>query len=727
MYKNIIKESWAKISPCWPLKNFIAVNPLQGMENLPFEKALEEGIVFFEQKDMPKQMELVNRITIKWLQAFFDEGQACIGMPLIKNGLYESIKKLLYFDDQLHKNNDVDKKWLENLSSSPQDTIAACLAKLKILREDETLFLTLMLTTLPGWASYIKYRIYWTEQEERNQQPVSEDDYLAIRLIITCIAWQQAADLIVWHKNIKNQKSQAHNVLELIKKREDEYLTDILKNFSAKKITKNSTYDAQVVFCIDVRSEPLRKQLENTGNYETFGFAGFFGVPVRLHNTTTNESYAACPVLLQPTTTVNEVPSVFQDECKKDQIGYQKLITLKSFYQSFAYNFTTSLVLIDFLGLATGLWMMLKTLRPLEALLLRNKITNKIRPSFSFIPLLENIPFADQCLYAQSSLQLMGLTKNFSPLVLFCGHGSSTQNNAYASALDCGACAGNHGGKNAQILAEILNCQNVRAYLAQKEIIIPESTYFIAGEHNTTCDEIEVYKTKTDDARLKQKIKNLQKDLNASGKANNKSRSENLELHDNKNLNSINTKIRSVDWAQVRPEWGLACNASFVIGPRHMTDHVDLRGRSFLHSYDYFQDTDGLLLTTILTAPVIVAQWINSQYLFSTIDNIAYGSGSKITKNITGKFGVMQGNASDLMTGLPLQSVYASDLQPFHIPVRLMVIVHAPCSFIDKIIQSQPKLQTLFGNGWVMLVSIDPNSSDQHYFLNRDLTWEKKY
>lgn len=187
--------------------------------------------------------------------------------------------------------------------------------------------------------------------------------------------------------------------------------------------------------------------------------------------------------------------------------------------------------------------------------------------------------------------------------------------------------------------------------------------------------------------------------------------------------NAQQAQRRSQDWAQVRPEWGLARNAAFIVGPRDITASLDLQGRSFLHSYDYTQDENGASLTTILTAPMVVAEWINTQYLFSTLDNVAYGGGSKITKNITGKIGIMQGNASDLMTGLPLQSVYRSDGQPYHEPQRLMCVVYAPRTLLDTIIQAQPVLQKLFGNGWVQLACIEPESR-QSYFLSRALTWQ---
>ncbi len=722
---RIIKESWAKISPFWPLKNLIAVNPLQGLEDLPIEKALLEGAIFFEQKEFPKPMELINRQTIKWLQAFFDEGQATIGMPLRTNGLYKAWKKLAYFDKQINGGDFKKKQWILGLSQSPETAITECLLKLKIPKESQSIFMTLMLTTLPGWASHIKYRTHWTEGEPLHPHPISEADYMAVRLIITTLLWEEAAELIQWHIKAKELQIKKISPIKVIEKTESAYLLPLLNKFKSQKIGASTVTDAQIVFCIDVRSEPFRRALESQGHYETFGFAGFFGIPVRIKNTITEELYSSCPVLLKPQNTVNESPYSSQI-CVQDHKGYQKLNTLKALYQSLKYNFTTSFALVELLGFAAGVWMALRSLTPMLALKYRRSITARIRPNVPITPSLENISFSDQCTFAESALRAIGLTKKFSSLIVFCGHGSATQNNAYATALDCGACGGRHGASNARILAKILNTKKVREHLDQAGIFIPKATYFLAAEHNTTADEVEIYCADTHDIDCEKKIQKLKDDLEAAGRITSQQRSKALGFNANEHKSAKHTKLRSIDWAQVRPEWGLARNASFIVAPREMTKNIDLEGRAFLHSYNYRQDPDGTILTLILTAPMVVAQWINSQYLFSTLDNIAYGSGSKVTKNITGKIGIMQGNASDLMSGLPLQSVYSSDKKAYHETVRLMTIVYAPSSFIDKIIEKQSVLQKLFRNGWVLLISIDPENTNHHYFLDRDLTWRRK-
>jgi uncharacterized protein YbcC (UPF0753/DUF2309 family) len=101
---------------------------------------------------------------------------------------------------------------------------------------------------------------------------------------------------------------------------------------------------------------------------------------------------------------------------------------------------------------------------------------------------------------------------------------------------------------------------------------------------------------------------------------------------------------------------------------------------------------------------------------------VTYGSGSKVTHNVTGKIGVMQGNSSDLMHGLPLQSVNATDALNYHQPQRLLTIIYAPRKNVSEIINRQEILKTLFFNAWVHLIVIEP-SENKAYQLQTTGEW----
>ena len=717
---DAINQSFKKIAPFWPLKNLIAVNPLQGLEDHPIEDALKLAAVYFEQKDLPKGMEAVNRETIKWLQAYFDEGQATITMPLRAHGLYTAWRSLAPYDANLHKGNQLAQKQLRLLPQTAREAIIEYLLRLGIAKEQYAQFLTLMLTTLPGWAAYIKYRTEWAGKHSNHLYQTAQEDYLALRLVTTSLLWPEAKKLLSWHKTAFNQAPSKSGLLEKIVITENKYRDTLLKNLAKQPLKAPNIPEAQLVFCIDVRSEPLRTCLESTGNYQTFGFAGFFGLPVQINNPITQESYASCPVLLTPKHEVEETPCASQ-ACQHDKTGYERLSTLKLLYQSVKYTFTAPFALVESIGIFTGAWMALRSLLPKTASQIKAVTVETLRKPQEIKPALDNISLLDQCTYALNALQMIGLTSHFAPVVVFCGHGSATQNNAYATALDCGACGGRHGGSNARILAAILNRPVVRTQLLNEGIIIPQATLFIAAEHNTTTDEVVLYGT--DD---RPKIKKLKENLLKAREANCRIRLQKMEKNSIAAHASSSLWLRSQDWAQVRPEWGLAQNSAFIVAPRDITSTLDLAGRCFLHSYDYKQDPEGSLLTVILTAPMVVAQWINVQYFFSTLDNAAYGSGSKITQNITGKMGIMQGNASDLMTGLPLQSVYSNDTEAYHELQRLLTVVFAPRHTLDNILRSQPTLQKLLGNGWVQLAALQPDNR-KIYLLNRDFSWQEMH
>ncbi|MBS0185621.1 MAG: DUF2309 domain-containing protein [Proteobacteria bacterium] len=699
------------MAPFWPLQNLIAINPLQGFEDLPVEEALKVGSAYFEQSNWPDEILLINTETIKWLGVYFDEGQATITMPLREHGLYEAWRLLAPYDKKLHKNIKEKIEFIDNLPAKPEQAISECLLKLDIEEADKQEFLTLLLTTLPGWASYIKYKSVWSTQHD-NAYNITQLEYLAVRIVTTTLLWPEAKNLLHVHKKAL-QNSNA-KILEKIEEAENKYRLPLLREIAGQNIRKPHTPEAQLVFCIDVRSEPFRKSLESTGDYQTLGFAGFFGIPVQITDKITGISYPSCPVLLKPKHEVCEAPCN-HNEGLIYKNNYDLSQSLKKLYQSLKYNFSTPFALVETLGGLSGLWMGIRTVAPKLASKTSSILSDNARISSLMDPSIDQIPLEEKCNYAENALRMMGLTDNFAPIIVFCGHGSSTQNNAYATALDCGACGGRHGGSNAKILATIMNCLEVKTQLSRNGIKIPEATKFFAAEHNTTTDEVVLFcKEETEE------IQKLKHNLEKARSINNVSRLKKLGV---KNCKADSAKIRANDWAQVRPEWGLARNAAFIIAPRDLTFPLDLDGRCFLHSYDYNQDPQGSFLTTILTAPMVVAQWINMQYLFSTVNNVAYGGGSKITKNVIGKIGIMQGNASDLMNGLPLQSVYKSDTDPYHEPQRLFVIVLAPQIMLNNIIQDQPILQKLFGNGWVKMAAIEPDNN-KIYLLNRDFSWQ---
>jgi uncharacterized protein YbcC (UPF0753/DUF2309 family) len=161
---------------------------------------------------------------------------------------------------------------------------------------------------------------------------------------------------------------------------------------------------------------------------------------------------------------------------------------------------------------------------------------------------------------------------------------------------------------------------------------------------------------------------------------------------------------RAADWAQVYPEWGLAGNAAFIVAPREISRGMDLQRRAFLHSYDAEVDRDGSALETILTAPLVVAQWINCQYYFSTVSPEVFGAGTKTVHNVVGEAGVIAGHAGDLKLGLPWQSIAVAD-RTRHEPMRLLAVIQAPIARIDEIIGRNPILQHLFGNDWLAVAA----------------------
>ncbi|MFW6379359.1 MAG: DUF2309 domain-containing protein [Guyparkeria sp.] len=562
---------------------------------------------------------------------------------------------------------------------------------------------------------------------------------------------------------------------------------------------------AQALFCIDVRSERIRRQLEHVGDYQTFGIAGFFGVPVSFIGLGKGTELDLCPVQITPKNVVLEVPTgATQIETDFYSSASHVLHDVKSSVLSPYFT-------VEAIGLLFGFDMIGKTVAPRVYDRWRNRIEPKdastrllidklsreqgdsivrslqrvtivraigqqfgidrdaitdsmirelreiamgnkegssefarqfalspsaeadfietlrneyrINPSFVSMQMerLGKIGFSldEQVYFVGQALRMMGMKDSFSRFVLLVGHASESDNNPYESALDCGACGGGHGLVSARVLAQMANKSDVRRRLAEQGIHIPDDTWFVPALHNTTSDEIVLHDLDLLPTSHLVYMERLRNGLRAASRLCAAERLPTLEDGVDPGLDTT-TAYRHIqrntsDWTQVRPEWGLVRNASVVVGGRHLTEDMNLDGRSFLLSYDYTLDTKGRLLDTILSGPLIIGEWINLEHYFSAVDNEGFGSGSKAYHNVAGRFGVMTGNLSDIRTGLPSQTVL-KDGRPYHEPVRLLVIIEAPVPHVLAAAGRVPKALSLIVNGWINVVVADPETGHLNFF-----------
>ncbi len=325
----------------------------------------------------------------------------------------------------------------------------------------------------------------------------------------------------------------------------------------------------------------------------------------------------------------------------------------------------------------------------------------------------------EQVITLETALRMMGLVRNFARLVLFCAHGSTTENNPFEAALDCGACGGNEGKPNARVLATMANRAPVRERLAKRGIEIPPDTHFLAGQVDTTTDEVQLFDLEDVPPTHRKDVARLSEDLREAAQLTSQERCSRFpDVGKILPFAAATAEVegRSADWSQVRPEWGLSGNTAFLIGRRELSKGLNLAGRVFLHSYDYREDPTDRLLEVLLTAPQVVAQWINMEHYFSAVDNEIYGGGSKIYHNVVGRIGIMSGPWSDLRLGLAWQTVMNGDM-PYHEPMRLLTLVESPRSRIEKLIARHEVLQHFYHNEWVHLAALDPEDGTWYRYM----------
>ena len=479
----------------------------------------------------------------------------------------------------------------------------------------------------------------------------------------------------------------------------------------------------QTISCIDEREESFRRHLEEIApEVETFGAAGFFGVPMYYRGAADAHFVPLCPIVIRPRHWVAEqVDDSLEHVHQQRSKTRQKLGKAAHQVHVGSRNFALGAMVAGFFGVFASV--------PLVARILFPRLSGRIRSWFGRYlqsppvtrlkleracpePGAENgaLGYTVEEMTAMSErlLRDIGLVRNFARFVFIIGHGSNSLNNPHRSAYDCGACGGSSGGPNARALAQILNDPRVRDGLRNRGIDIPAETIFVGALHNTCDDSLTLRDTDRIPESHRAEFEQLQRILRQVAERNAHERCRRF-MSAPLTISPADAKLhveeRSEDLAEPRPELGHATNAICVIGRRHRTRGLFFDRRAFLISYDPTLDNDeAATLTRILQAVVPVCSGINLEYYFSRVDAPGWGCGTKLPHNITSLLGVMDGAASDLRTGLPLQMV------EIHEPVRLIYVIEGDVDAVRRILDNNPAIGRVFLNEWSQLAVLDPRS-----------------
>ncbi|WP_437911351.1 DUF2309 domain-containing protein [Sorangium sp. So ce302] len=663
---------------------------------------------------------------------------------------------------------------------SPAAIAVRALEELSVAEDHWDVYVTRVLLELPGWAGMIHRLEHTPSDRPPGSPPVSLVEYLAVRLTLARYALRDVARRRLGYRGplaglveharraarppappssspdparpfrlfqlaqlaglsaaeieplSKAERVWALEALEafdeIARRRvlheayEHHHRTEVLHGIAAnlRRPEEERSVEAprfQVAFCIDDRCEGLRRHFEELSpRHETFGVAGFFGVPIRYRGLDDAGHVSLCPVGVEPAHEIVERPH-------EEEAGWRRRARRKRWARLLhalgrgTRTMARGVLLTPTLGLLSTVPLVGRTLFPRAVARLRRALERRLLPP---VPTRlhsphdegsaaggEGQPFtaAAKAARVAATLENMGLTRGFAPIVVVLGHGATSVNNPHQSAYDCGACGGRHGGPNARLFAAMANDPEVRVLLAARGIDIPGGTFFLGGMNNTTTDEIVLYDQHLVPASHRGELSALVGALDAARQqhAHERCRRFASAPRDGDAARALaHVEARAADLSEARPELGHVTNAVCVVGRRSLTRGLFLDRRAFLVSYDPTQDQGGAILERILLAVGPVGAGINLEYYFSCVDNRRYGAGTKLPHNLASLLGVMEGSLSDLRTGLPRQMI------EIHEPVRLLVVVEASTDTAAALYARQPALRELIGNGWIQLACVDP-------------------
>lgn len=648
--------------------------------------------------------------------AYFDESQASFG-PARDGGLFGVWRRLAERDATPRLLMDFRGfgDALASLPKEPRAVVGAASEELGIAASLRAEYFAALLLSVGGWAAACAFR-RWEARLHGG------DDDAIVHLLAARLAWERL--LFGRDATLRRAWSTAHDAWahdveadrdDAVKARRPDwalqraveiaYQEELMTSLRApREPLPETAVSAKAVFCIDVRSEVYRRALESTcPDVTTGGFAGFFGLGLA-YEPLAGPPRPQLPGLLAPSLRVRDTGALAAEATE----ARARRADLRGTVGGLFRGAVSSLPFVEIAGIGALPALIAESLGMGGA----NADAARPEPDWDLRPRLVELDADKRADLAEGVLRGMSMTRSFPRLVAFIGHGASAANNPLLAGLHCGACGGQTGEVNGRALAALLNDASVREALAQRGIEIPSTTWFVPGLHDTTTDDVTLFDDDTVPATHRGDLRAFREHLARASELARRERAPTLGVEtSDASARAASIRARASDWSEVRPEWGLARNAAFVVAPRSRTRQLDLGGRAFLHDYVWEDDRGFRVLETIMTAPMVVTNWINMQYYASTVDNVRYGSGNKVLHNVVGgHVGVFEGAGGDLRIGLPMQSLH-DGRDWVHVPLRLSVFIEAPEEAIRDVIARHATVRNLVENEWLFLFRIAPDGS----------------
>ena len=252
----------------------------------------------------------------RWLAGRFDLGQAAWPQPGRDLPLFTAWRESARVD----RNAELQglrgfRGFASRLPRKPIDAISAVLGQLGVPTPARTEFLARQLASIGGWAGHV-------QRAAREAAAVGLEDSSIEALLAMRLAYDGAlAEAFGTHDLVLAPAPAPAAGSAGLDSRERQVLWQLAFEHGFRRSLRGRLDAApalppasvrerprlQAAFCIDVRSEVMRRHLESLDpRIQTIGFAGFFGMPIELQRADEDAGSARCPVLLQPSHRVLE-------------------------------------------------------------------------------------------------------------------------------------------------------------------------------------------------------------------------------------------------------------------------------------------------------------------------------------------------------------------------------------------------------------------------------------